>query len=925
MMLKFKKIFLFIFLSGIMLPGMLAGEKWLDKNAKYRISFTLPKKGMPGFWQAANYAFPFDLKDGFSVFDENGKKYNFFFDLRRGKLILAAPEKANEKIYIYPNKESLKKILKNRRYYVPDRYIRDWNWLEHQPASQAVNIKVLSYEPDPRAKAKAEAIAKAKAKAKARFEAKIKAKAKVRAKAQARAKARMEAQARIIAKAKAEAEAKALAKAKAELKAQAEAKAKAEAIAKIRTEVESKTKAEILIKTQTKAEAEAKARAKAEARILAQVKAEAKARAKAEAKAKAEARIKAKAEERARNRIKIPKKLTKRKTEKKPLKKREFKWKYHPKRPPRIGHLPAKDFPDDTADLKKIFKYKSNQYIYRRNYRDTNIIRPIIWRMQGKYVAYIDVKLNIPQPGEYQFAVKSNDMVQLYINGESSLDINKKNASTGKWHETRIFDLSVNPVKIEAYYRSSMDNTSIAIGWRAAGEKDYKFISQKDYVEFNKVTPQTLTSSNGGKLPVIKYNTLGYFQNNKGKQFLLGFETNFPGAKIDWQIDGKTIDHGNKIMMTFADKIPDNISCKIDNLEAFKVTIPQAELKNPGDLLKRDLYIKINAPTVIYDDEILDLSAEFHSELQIDTRAFLEAKSNSDIFKEFKFSHAFNKTSNEPLFRKRDFVKKHFKLEGARIKNGTELEFSIKSSADNMKSENENFYFDHKKIIFKELSECPELKTENGHFIDEKGNRLILVLHRPTLKDKRSWSLLNSLPAILGKQSALIICDDFGDERKFSEELSDNAESSRQKLFFEDWQLKAFDADIVKESANKINLIRESKAGILIIVPSTYPVIRGISPRLQQRLLAALIQSARNNKNIRKIILTTPFPLAGPFSENKTLETVLENIQNLVTEQEISFMSLPEFPEDEEKIISNTHPVTRTKEYADILIKPSDK
>ena len=164
--------------------------------------------------------------------------------------------------------------------------------------------------------------------------------------------------------------------------------------------------------------------------------------------------------------------------------------------------------------------------------------------MKGKYAAYIDAKLNIPQPGEYQFAVKSNDMVQLYVNGERALDINKKEASSGKWQETRIFDLSVNPVKIEAYYRSSIDKTSITIGWRAVGEKDYKFISQKDYTESNKITPQTLSSSKGGKLPVIKYNTLGYFQNNKGKQFLLGFETNFPGNEIDWQIDGKTIDHG---------------------------------------------------------------------------------------------------------------------------------------------------------------------------------------------------------------------------------------------------------------------------------------------------------------------------------------------------------------------------------------------
>ena len=89
--------------------------------------------------------------------------------------------------------------------------------------------------------------------------------------------------------------------------------------------------------------------------------------------------------------------------------------------------------------------------------------------------------------------------------------------------------MSVNPAQIDAYYRSSIDATSIVIGWRVKGEKDYKFITQKDYVDFNKVEPELLTSSKGRKMPVIKYNRLGYFQDNKEKQFLLGFETNFPG------------------------------------------------------------------------------------------------------------------------------------------------------------------------------------------------------------------------------------------------------------------------------------------------------------------------------------------------------------------------------------------------------------
>ncbi len=897
MIMMFKKILLLIFFTGIIAPAVFAVEKWADKDAEYRISFTLPKKGKPGFWKVGNYAFPFELKNGFTVWDEAGKKYHFFFNFRNQELILAAPETDNKKVYVYPSRMSLERIRENRRYYIPNRFIRDWHWWTDQSASQAVNITILSYEPDLAAIKRAQ-IAKAKA----------------------------EKRAQAIAAKKAAVEAKAAAKAKAIAKRLAVAKARAAAKSKAMNKVLAETQAELEKKNIAEALSEARKLAKLEAVVKnTQVKPiDEKAMEKALAEAKNELEKKRIKKETVKKTVKtkVVKKVVKKKNVKKKIVKRKPRRKpKRRKRLPRIGHLPSKDFPADTADLKKIFKYKMQQYIYRRNYRDTNITRNIHWRLKGRYVAYINAKLNVPKLGKYQFAVKSNDMTQLYVNGKKALNIDKKTASTDKWWETKLFDLSDNSVEIETYYRSTIDKTSILIGWRAEGEKDYKFITQQDYIDHNRVEPRTLTAKEGQKLPVIKYNTMGYFQNPAGKQFLLGFETDFPGDNISWLIDGEKVAAGNKILMTFANGMPYDISCKVNDSKPLKVEIPRVDMKNPGELMKRDLYVKINAPVFIYDDETLELYAEFHSELQIDIKAFLEAKSNSDIFEVFKFSHDFNKTSNEPLFRKHDFVKKNFKLEGARLRNGTFLEFNIKTSGIDAIPEKKKFYFDRKKVIFKKLAEYSELKTEDGHFIDSNGNKLIPILHRPTLKDKRSWSLLNSLPMVLGEQTTLLISDDFGGKRKFSEELLENAGAVKQKIIFENWNMKAYDADIVNESARKIKLIRQSKADVLIIIPSSYPMIRGVSPRLQQRLLAALVQTARDNSNIKKIILTTPFPLPEPFSENKTVGMLLKNIQHLVSEQEIGFISLPEFPEEEETNVGSTHPASRTKEYADILVK----
>jgi hypothetical protein len=149
MNMKLRKILL-ILACGLFIPLLSAAEKWADKEAEYCISFTLPRKGAPGFWQLDNYAFPFDLSKGFSVCDENGKKYRFNFNLRSKLLNFAPPEKDEQKVFVYPNPQALEKVLKNRRYYVAGRYFRDWNWWKDQIPSQAVKIYILSYEPEPK-------------------------------------------------------------------------------------------------------------------------------------------------------------------------------------------------------------------------------------------------------------------------------------------------------------------------------------------------------------------------------------------------------------------------------------------------------------------------------------------------------------------------------------------------------------------------------------------------------------------------------------------------------------------------------------------------------------------------------------------------------------------------------------------------------
>jgi hypothetical protein len=443
-------------------------------------------------------------------------------------------------------------------------------------------------------------------------------------------------------------------------------------------------------------------------------------------------------------------------------------------------------------------------------------------------------------------------------------------------------------------------------------------------MDANMVEPLSLFSNKGQRFPVIKFEKRGYFQDSNKRQFIFGLETNFTTGsdndQIVWLVNGRNIDSGRKVALAFDDMIPENIACVVNDSKPFKVFIP-VDMKDTGELLHRDLYVKINAPVFIYDDETLDMSVEFHSELPVDIRARLGVSSNNDLFKSYEKLRLFRKTLTEEMFPTHDFVKENFKLEGRKIKDGTELVFDIEGSSDNLSSNEEAFSFDSKKITFKKLAECKELKTVNGYFTDSQGNRVIPILHRPTLEEKRTWSLLNTLPLLLGEDSLTVIADNFGEDVKLSDKLYEKAVIDDIKLVFEDWKLKSPDADLMAAVAEKIEFIRNSETKVLLIIPSSYPLLRGVAPRLQQRLLAALIQTAHANKKIKKIILATPFPLAEAYAGNTTMKVMIGNIQRLVEEQEIDFTVLPKISSAEkESQVITTHPVKEIDFYAEIII-----
>jgi hypothetical protein len=766
---KAGRLTLLILLTIGTFRSLSSAPAWFDAAAEHCLTLTPAKTELPTHWDIKNYVFPFDLKDGFTVWNEDGEKHSFNLNAREQMITFGKLKKPNAKIYLYPNPKRLDEVRKQSRYYRKNHYFRDWDWSQGGLMNQNINIYVLSYEADKDA-----------------------------------------------------------------------------------------------------------------------------------AKQTAD-----------------PKKQ---------------------KKTSKVGHLPPEEFPTGQADLKAIFHYKTNQYRYRRSYGTTNITRPMHWKVKGRYAALVRATLVLPHAGRYEFAVKANNLVELHVNGKRLLKLDKAQASSQDWKVATAQDLPNEPVEVEAYYCSTMKQTKLLVGWRAEGETKFKYITRQDYLAACGVEPEALLGRDARPLPIVTYNCKATLRDGQRDLRLVDFKAR-PDTGVVWKMGEKTLVSGSQFTRLFAAALSDGkdsqgatetppseglqeeITCQLEEGAPLPIKLPSQVLKKDAPLLPRDVYVKLSAPTFIYDDEVLDLFAEFHSELPVDLQALIEVK--SDCVQELSFWQSFGKSDDQPPLRGHDFVQRRWSLEGQTLESGASIEMSIKMYTSQAGEGPGTLCLDRRRIVFRKLSECRGLTGREGCFWDGEGRVVIPILHRPQLEEKRRWSLVKLLSAELPGLPVMVIADDFGEADLLSTKLEDAARSQGRQLRFEGWDLARPDADLVNATARMLDLVRSSQVEELVLIPSSYPSLRGTPARLQQRLLAAIIQTAQENAHIKKVVLSTPFPLSPTFEKNTVMPALRSGIYHLVRQQEVGFLSFPDnavFADAEGDISPPESPDLLARRYVELIL-----
>jgi hypothetical protein len=98
------------------------------------------------------------------------------------------------------------------------------------------------------------------------------------------------------------------------------------------------------------------------------------------------------------------------------------------------------------------------------------------------------------------------------------------------------------------------------------------------------------------------------------------------------------------------------------------------------------------------------------------------------------------------------------------------------------------------------------------------------------------------------------------------------------KTHFYNWNRKSPTIPCRQSLTELIPLIRKNKADTVLVVPPVEDARRGISVRMRQRVLSAIMQLLRSNPEVRRIYIATPLPLLISRNTEPEMEKAIKKL-----------------------------------------------
>ena len=463
--------------------------------------------------------------------------------------------------------------------------------------------------------------------------------------------------------------------------------------------------------------------------------------------------------------------------------------------------------------------------------------------------------LAVKESGEYEFRLNTNSTRILRMDGKTvhsrigtflSPDANAVGST-----DIVTVPLSRGLHPFQFLYAKGPVGTWAAVSWRKRGEGAFRLLNENDFAPGIPLIPVRSQARGGGLYPVVlRDDTLALKTEKWNSTAFEHYAVQFP-EKFHWERNGKRLNIGDGYFVmpesTVLYLIPDSPGW-----------LPQQILHKPGAgekaVVLPNLSLHLWTPRFLYDDESVTITAEIRNGLPVDVKAVFEVSSRirSDIpgIKEV-ISLPAVPLESENRYVQTGTQKKDIQIQGNSVGQGLCQEFSL--SLPGLEAGKCT-------IRIEPAVNLPlELKTSPEGLTDQSGDRLIPLLHRPTLHELRAWELprklLNSRMSI---RKVLVIAEALPDlENKLQTEF----EKHGMRLEFLPWSSTALPSgSALLETLPQIQRRLHSTVAdaLVLIPPAKTESVFGAREDLNTLSLVLELAAAKNS--IRRIVLSTPFP-----------------------------------------------------------------
>lgn len=500
---------------------------------------------------------------------------------------------------------------------------------------------------------------------------------------------------------------------------------------------------------------------------------------------------------------------------------------------------------------------------HRRRSRSRENTRPVEavrlekcpFEIRSNFAAEFHGGLIVPGDGEYQFSIDSSSTALIIINGNIILSHVGDSRSNSPLNTAITLTRGLH--EFNFIYHKNNAPSHARVFWKKPGQDSFTLMTENDFAPAWPPAVITVNNQAGNNFPLVSRSP--QFELFTGKHSKMTVEQLSAGGNGDfrWFLDDQPVASGQSA--TFIIKPGSRVGIMDGSGKPSPAVLELPGTKREKPHTSPDMQLKISAPELLYDDESRDVVIEVLSALPFGGTATLERNAspwldtlmppsiNIDIRPSDKFGN--------DRYSSGIAARQVLNINAAELPHQSLIDLSLSMPG---------LVFDRQSISLAKLDSCGKLHAGINGFVNQEGQRVIPLLHRPSPGERRRWQLPAAIRnTFSAPDKVMVVSDDFSDrELSFHNMLNAEISAKGMKAELVRWD-NSRPSPIIASTAAAIWQLRQSDADTFVIIPSNIHIRIGTPLDTRIRCISAILQTIRKKNKLGRIILTATIPLPG--------------------------------------------------------------